>query len=392
MKPVHGGNISKYAQLLDIDENQLIDFSANINPLGMPNSLRQAIVEQLYLAERYPDPDYRQLHHALAQHHQCSDWQILAGNGATELIFAICQIIHPRKALLLAPGFAEYGRALEQSQCDISYYMLDQANQFRPDEALLDVLTADLDCLFLCTPNNPTGQLIEAELLIKIAERCHQLNIMLIIDEAFIDFIAGAFSMTSQLERWPNLVVLRSLTKFFAIPGLRLGYLLNADPALMDGLRRQQQPWTINAFAALAGETIIADQEYIAASYRWLAEEQPRLTTQLAAIAELDVFPPAANYIFFRCRRADFDLQDALLKHGILIRSCDNYIGLMPEHSELTQNAARLVKTSRLLQALPGIADKDKSSNRYSYYRVAIKDSLANDKLIKAIIEVLSDS
>ncbi|MEZ2576256.1 threonine-phosphate decarboxylase CobD [Buttiauxella ferragutiae] len=352
----HGGNIIEAAAVMGVDAESLIDFSANINPLGMPDSLKRAIVANLALAERYPDVEYRALHQALAKHHQVPQEWVLAGNGETELIFNLVQQLAPQKALLLTPGFAEYRRALTRIGCEITDFHLSEAQGWQPDESLLQALTPELDCLFLCTPNNPTGLLLERSLLLAVAQRCRENNIAFIVDEAFLDFIPTEPGLIPELSSFPNIYVLRSLTKFFAIAGLRLGYLVSADTATVGCIREHREPWTINAFAALAGEIILNDSAYIEASYRWLNTEQPRLFNTLNALPGITVWPPRANYIFLRCDIADLELQKALLKENILIRHCANYPGL----------DAR-------------------------YYRVAIKSPADNDRLLDALRRVLSN-
>lgn len=351
----HGGNTREAAQALGVSPERLTDFSANINPLGMPQSLKQAIVDNLALVERYPDVEYHALHAALACHHQVLPEWIVAGNGETELIFNLVQYLAPKRALLLTPGFAEYRRALVRAGCEIVDFALDEGSGWQPDEQLLAALTPDLDCLFLCTPNNPTGLMPDEKLLLAVAERCHRLGIALIMDEAFLDFMPDVPGFIPRLCDFPKLYVLRSLTKFFAIPGLRLGYLVSADIATTQLIRRLREPWTINAFAALAGEVILDDEEYISASHRWLSAEQPRLFSLLDSLQGITVWAPRANYIFLRCDVAGLDLQQALLEHLILIRSCANYPGL----------DAR-------------------------YYRVAIKSPQNNDLLVSALCSVLS--
>ncbi|MCS3432133.1 threonine-phosphate decarboxylase [Klebsiella sp. BIGb0407] len=352
----HGGNLREAAASIGIEASELLDFSANINPAGMPVSLKQAIIDNLSLAERYPDEAYQELHQALAQHHNVpADW-ILAGNGETELIFNLVKYLVPRRALLLTPGFAEYRRALEAIGCDIRDYRLSEEQSWQPDEQLLAALTPDLDCLFLCTPNNPTGLMPDAALLILIAERCRALNIALIIDEAFLDFMPQEAGFIPLLINYPRLYVLRSVTKFFAIPGLRLGYLVSSDIATVSRILSHREPWTINAFAALAGERVFHDREYIESTHAWLKVEQERLFRQLSAIEGLQVWRPAANYIFIRCDSPDLALQQEMLKRKILIRSCANY---------------------------PGLDGR--------YYRVAIKSVADNDSLLAALLEVFSD-
>jgi threonine-phosphate decarboxylase len=350
---VHGGNTREHAQRLGIEESALTDFSANINPLGMPESLKSAIIAQLDRAERYPDPTYLELYAALARHHGCQPWQIIAGNGATELIFAVISILRPQKTLLLTPSFAEYRRALNKQGGLIVEYALNEANDFNVDSGLLDALSADIDCLFICSPNNPTGQRVAPELLAQIVERCRHIGASLVIDEAFLDFAGDQHSLIPQLIDQPHIFVLRSLTKFFAIPGLRLGYLISGDRDIVTRLKAQQEPWTINAFAELAGRIILDDQQYIAETHRWLKQEQPRLFNALSQFSALNVYPPSANYIFFRCLQPQIDLQARLLEHRILIRSCANY---------------------------PGLTE--------GYYRIAVKDRQNNDRLIGALADI----
>ncbi|WP_318358394.1 threonine-phosphate decarboxylase CobD [Enterobacter sp.] len=352
----HGGNIREAAGLLGIAPEALLDFSANINPAGMPPSLVRALVDNIHVAGRYPDVEYRSLHQQLAAHHALPEAWVLAGNGETEAIFTLVHGLAPRRALLVTPGFAEYRRALTLVGCEIRDFALREDDGWQVTEAILDALTPDLDCLFLCTPNNPTGLMPDENLLSAIAARCKTEGIALILDEAFIDFIAGAGGFVAHLADNPHIWVLRSLTKFYAIPGLRLGYVLNSDEQAMARLRSRQMPWSINAFAALAGEIVLHDTTYQQATWQWINTERPRLYQALRDIAGLTLWPGEANYLFLRCDVPELDLQRALLEEHILIRSCSNYPGL----------DAR-------------------------YYRVAVRSQAENDRLIAAMQRVLND-
>ncbi|HED1543994.1 TPA: threonine-phosphate decarboxylase [Kluyvera cryocrescens] len=355
LKSAHGGNIREAAALMGISADTLLDFSANINPLGMPESLKQAMIENLACAERYPDVEYQQLHQALAAHHGVPASWILAGNGETESIFTLVHGLKPRRAMVVVPGFAEYRRALETIDCQIETYALREEDGWQLTERILSLLTTELDCLFLCTPNNPTGLLPERALLDAIAARCRTLGIALILDEAFIDFIADEPGFIADLKHNPHVWVLRSLTKFYAIPGLRLGYVLNGDERAVARLRKHQMPWSINAFAALAGERVLNDHDYQQATLCWLAREGQRLYQALDEIDGLTVYPGRANYLFLRCERADIDLQYALLQQRVLIRSCANY---------------------------PGLDGR--------YFRVAVRSEAENQRLLAALRQVLS--
>ncbi|WP_431222783.1 threonine-phosphate decarboxylase CobD [Serratia sp. L9] len=353
----HGGNVLEMALKSGLDPAEIIDFSANINPLGMPASLKAAIIEHLACAEYYPDVEYRQLHAALALAHQCQPENIMAGNGATELIYSIVNQLRPRTALLLTPGFAEYRRALQRAGCQIENYPLDEASSFQPDERLLQTLAERRpDCLFLATPNNPTGLMPDPALLQAIVNCCRRYDIALIVDEAFIDFLPEVPGLIPQIGDYSRLYILRSLTKFFAIPGLRLGYLVSSDRPGLQQMKQLREPWTINAYAALAGEVILNDGAYIHQTHQWLAQQRAWLFDALATLPQLRIWPGAANYIFLRCLRPGFDLQQALLQHRILIRHCANYPGLSAD-----------------------------------YYRVAIKSEAANRTLIAALQQVFAD-
>ncbi|MDR0805907.1 MAG: threonine-phosphate decarboxylase CobD [Enterobacteriaceae bacterium] len=345
----HGGNTVEVAQQLGIPADTLIDFSANINPLGAPERVKTLIKDNLACIEKYPDVEYRHLHQKLAAAHHCDPASIIAGNGATELIYSIVRYLKPRKALLLTPGFAEYRRALQQQQSPVEIidYPLSEKQGFQPDWCLLETLSeVQPDCLFIATPNNPTGLMPDTQFLRALVDYCELHRIALIVDEAFIDFIPNAEGLIQQINSTRHLYILRSLTKFFAIPGLRLGYLISGDTTGIAWLKAHREPWSINAFAALAGEVLLDDQQYIADTHRWLKIQQHYLWTHLSAFSELTVWKPTVNYLFFRCNKSDFDLQSALLEHHILIRHCKNYSGL---NASYYRAAVRSEQENRLL-------------------------------------------
>ena len=350
----HGGNVIQMAQEHGLKPEQVIDFSANINPLGMPHSVKQAIIEQLDCVVHYPDIDYLKLHQAIAAHHQLPVQQVIAGNGATELIFLWTNHIKPKKALLVEPSFAEYRRALARVDCEIVQFDLRESEQFALTPKLLDALDTSLDALFLCTPNNPTGLMPDHDLLLAIVARCHALDIALFIDESFIDFMGNTPSLVAQLADYPNLSILRSLTKFYAMPGLRLGYLLSSNDVLLAQMREQREPWTINALAALAGEVLFSDTQFVKNTLHWLEQEQTFVWQELSQLSGITMYRPSANYLFFKHLEPNSQLQAQMMKHGILIRSCANYPTLNQQ-----------------------------------FFRIAIKSRAANIQLISALKEVL---
>ncbi|MDE9429196.1 threonine-phosphate decarboxylase CobD [Xenorhabdus bovienii] len=352
----HGGNIIEVAQQFGIPANELIDFSANINPLGAPERVKTLIKDNLACIEKYPDVEYRHLHQALADAHQCDTASVIAGNGATELIYAVVRYLNPKRALLLTPGFAEYRRALQHIGAEIIAYPLTEDAGFQPDLRLLDTLTIlQPDCIFIATPNNPTGLMPDSRFLQSLVQHCEEHRIALIVDEAFIDFLPDNRGLIPHIAATRHLYVLRSLTKFFAIPGLRLGYLVSGDSAGVAWMKNRREPWSINALAARVGEVLLDDQAYITATHQWLKSQQHYLWTHLSSCPELTVWPPSANFLFFRCHQPNLDLWHALLEHRLLIRHCKNYVGL----------------------------DE-------SYYRIAVRSEWENRRLIAAIQHVFA--
>ncbi|MDC9598339.1 threonine-phosphate decarboxylase CobD [Xenorhabdus anantnagensis] len=325
----HGGNILGVAEQYGLPANTLIDFSANINPQGAPERVKALIKNSLADIEKYPDVEYRHLHQAIAKAHQCDYAAVMAGNGATELIYAVTRYLHPKRALLLTPGFAEYRRALQQIGTEIIDYPLTEETGFQPDLRLLDTLsTIQPDCVFIATPNNPTGLMPDSQFMQSLVEYCEKQRIWLIVDESFIDFLPDNRGLIPQVAITKHLYILRSMTKFFAIPGLRLGYLVSGNTMGIAEMKNRREPWSINAFAARVGEILFDEHDYIAATHQWLKSQQHYLWTQLSAFTELTVWRPSANFLFFRCNKLNVDLWHSLLKHQLLIRHCKNYAGL----------------------------------------------------------------
>jgi len=354
----HGGNSVEIAQQLGIAPEALLDFSANINPLGLSARVKSLITTHLELIERYPDVEYRHLHQALASANHCDVEQVIAGNGATELIYGLVRALSPRSAMLLVPGFAEYRRALAQQGCRVIEYRLEESQGFQPDQQLLEAVRQQRpDCLFIATPNNPTGLMPDAQLLNELAELCETSQIALIVDEAFIDFLPQGSSLAARLVHSNYLYLLRSLTKFFAIPGLRLGYLLSGNRATIRHLKDNREPWSINGLASLVGQHLLTDDDYINLSHQYIARQREYLWHALKQFTSLVVWQPTANYLFFKCTHQHINLKSALLAQRILIRHCENYPGL---DSHFYRVAVRREDENRqLIQALSQILTPD---------------------------------
>ena len=235
MSGIHGG---------DIYRNQVeIDFSVNINPLGMPEGVETALHEAVGRCYKYPDISSEKLKKAVSSAMAVKEAYILFGNGASEIFMGILHAVKPEKVLIPVPSFYGYEHAAEAVESEIIYFPLKEEKEFSPEEDLLEVLTEDIDLLFLANPNNPTGKLMSREYLKRLLTICREKKILVVLDECFIEYCGSKYSMLAELEEYDNLMLVRAFTKIYAIPGVRLGYLLCSNTALLEGIRRQLPEW-----------------------------------------------------------------------------------------------------------------------------------------------------
>ena len=320
-----------------------LDFSANINPLGTPPRVIEAMKEALCSVSFYPDPYCRKAIDAISNHENVSQDQIILGNGAAELIYSYCQAVRPGKALIPVPCFSEYLKVLENHACHILYHLLTPQDNFVLDRNILQVISENHpDVLILITPNNPTGMTIEKKLLEEIIQLCAHLDIRLFIDECFTDLIYTNFSGIDYIKRYKNIFVLKALTKTYALPGVRIGYGITADTALLYKMSESVQPWNVSVPAQAAVPAAFQEVEYLDTARKIIANEREWLFDQLRLFGFL-VYPSAANFLLFQ---APDDLDRKLAKEGILIRNCSNFTGLGPGWFRI---AVRLHKENLLL-------------------------------------------
>lgn len=323
MKLVHGGDWAGYRAEFGRDA---LDFSANVSPLGLPAGVAAAITAALPMADRYPDPLCRDLRKALAEAEGVPAEQILCGNGAADLIFRLVLALRPRRALLPAPTFAEYAAALDTVGCTVQRVFLQEENDFAVTDDFVDAVTDDIDAVFLCQPNNPTGQVTPPELVQKLLRRCAACGAVLVVDECFLDFLPDRDALTAKrfLHDASNLVILKAFTKLYAMAGVRLGYALCGNAALMDKMRAAGQPWAVSSLAQAAGLAALGETAYADRVRNLIAEERPKLAAGLRALG-LYVVGGRANYLLFR---APADFGETLRRRGAVVRSCANYPGL----------------------------------------------------------------
>lgn len=314
----HGGDIYQ--------RDYRLDFSVNVNPLGTPKRVMEAACEGIRLSAQYPDVECRKLRAKLSLAEGVPAEQIVFGNGAADLIFALALAKRPKKVLLPAPTFAEYEQAVRMAGGQAVYHELSEDDGFLLDERMIESITYDMDMLFLCNPNNPTGLPLKKELVFRILERCAACGVLLVVDECFNEFLDDpeAYSVKEYLDRYPGLFILKAFTKVYAMAGLRLGYGFSSDRELLARMGEMRQPWNVSIPAQYAGVAALDETEYVSRCKAMLAGERDYLKAGLKNMG-FTVYDSQANYIFFRAWPG---LYQAMAEQGILIRDCSNYAGL----------------------------------------------------------------
>ncbi len=357
-RPVHGGNLIWAAELAQCTPDDLLDFSASISPLGPPASVLQAIQAAFSSVVAYPDPDYGALRQAIAHHHHLPTDHILPGNGAAELLTYAARDLASlqQPTLKLSPGFSDYDRALKSFNAQTLSIDLMEANGCRDDWDDNFSVSEGIplaDCgLLLNNPHNPTGAVFSRRRVRSLLSRFA----LVVVDEAFMDFLPleQDQSVIEFVHEFPNLIIIRSLTKFYSMPGVRLGYAI-AHPKTIQRWNQWRDPWSVNTFAAAAGIAALKDSDFQRQTWDWLTSANQQLYQGLAALTGLSPLPSAVNFFLVACDVSATALQEQLLKrHRIYIRDCMSFAEL---------------------------GDR--------YFRVAIKTEAENDQLLAALADVL---
>ena len=319
-KYAHGGDIYSH-------KGSVLDFSSNINPLGLPSGVKKAIVDNIDRYAIYPDPHCRELSSAIAAHHKIPCSWIINGNGAADLIFRIALCLKPRRALIPVPTFSEYQKALNLVGCGVQRHWLQESQSFLLGEDILDQIKEGIDILFVCNPNNPTSATTDGELMQRISDRCLKCGTILVVDECFLGFCdeEHRLTMMGALKKNPNVILLKAFTKTYAMAGIRLGCALSSNNTLMEGIKTTLQPWSVSTVASKCGVAALNEVDYIHKTKTLTRENREYLTSSLRGLG-IVVFEAAANYILFKTHRRD--LETAFLEHGVLVRPCANFEGL----------------------------------------------------------------
>lgn len=315
-KYVHGGAFP--------ESETDIDFSVNLNPLGMPENVKEAIANSADKCIRYPDSDCTELTAMIAETEHTEPEQIVCGNGAADLIYRIIMSVKPENAVICVPTFSEYEKALTENNCRIHRYYLHENRDFKMDSDILEMLTADMDMLVLCNPNNPTGRLISPQLLEKISEKCIENHIIILCDECFIDFTSEGNSGSLRCFMSEQTIILKAFTKLYSMPGIRLGYAIFGSKELAETVRITGQFWSVSVPAQLAGAAALKNLDWINKTVGIVSAERNYLSEELKK-SGFKICSSDANFILFYSEKP---LNELLISKRMVLRDCSDFEGL----------------------------------------------------------------
>ncbi len=356
-KPIeHGGNLRGFAERYQISENQILDFSSNINPLGIPDSVRRLYLESAAELSRYPDPTCTELCDEITKHFSIRSKNVIAGNGSMSLLGLAIRALAPRRALIIEPCFAEYRRLLEQQGTQIRSLLLKEENNFNFELAPIIEALPGMDLLVLTHPNNPTGTALRRDEMLELLYQARRHQVTVIVDEAFADW-SPEISVTSQIREYSNFMVVKSLTKFFALAGIRSGFALAPSKYIVE-MQKHQETWSVNRLSEKLSVAALRDKDFQTKSRKWFQEESAWLCEALKSLGIFKVYPGLANFFLLRFMDAPTSLlphkvgeelgggmmMDLLGKKGIYIRA-----GLKGLDNAYFRIAVRLREENRLL-------------------------------------------
>lgn len=327
----HGSDLEQIEQIYGIKKEDIVSFSANVNPLGISPNLRQTLAEHLDAITVYPDREYASLRRCIAQYIRSNTENIIVGNGSTELISLFIQIEHPKKAMIVGPTYSEYEREIFLGGGTTHYYPLREKDNFCLNLSdFTEHLNESIDLLVICNPNNPTSSAITRAQMRQILDVCKQFDIFVMVDETYVEFADNAEELTSVplTNYYNNIIILRGTSKFFAAPGLRLGYAVTGNHDLIKSINTRKNPWTINSLAVIAGELMFQDEAYIEQTKALISSERSRVYQQMEKCPDFKVYPPSANFLLAKILRDDItssDLFDRAIRQGMMIRDCSTF-------------------------------------------------------------------
>lgn len=327
----HGSDLEKIEAIYGIKKEDITSFSANVNPLGVSFRLRETLSSHIDAISSYPDREYLSLRKAIAAYVSSDPDYILPGNGSTELISILIQLQNPKKALILGPTYSEYEREISLGGGRSFYFSLKEEDNFQLSlPALSAKLKRDIDLLVICNPNNPTSTAIPRSAMRQILDICKERGIFVMVDETYVEFAENMSGITSipLTDYYNNIIILRGISKFFAAPGLRLGYAVCGNADLVKEMNQKKNPWTINSLAAIAGEIMFSDEEYMQQTRRLISSERTRVCQELSKLPAYKAFPPTANFVLVHIEKEGLtstELFDRAIRKGLMLRDCSTF-------------------------------------------------------------------
>lgn len=361
----HGSDLEAVEAYYHIPKEEIICFSANVNPLGLSEKVKNELASHLDILSSYPDREYKSLRDTIASYCRVIPDHVVVGNGSTELISLLIQAKKAKKALAVGPTYSEYGREISLAGGTLNYYHLREEEDFRLNLGdFTRVLSDGYDLAVICNPNNPTSSAMSSVEIRQILEACKETGCFLMIDETYVEFSPDISAVTAMhlTGSYDNLMVLRGVSKFYAAPGLRLGYGVTGNAQLLEKLRQLQNPWSLNSLAAYAGELLLKDTDYIRRTRELILHERARLTTALAKLEGIKAYPAYANFILVQLTKKGLtasQIFDALIQQRMMVRDCSSFqclegeyirfcLMLPKENSLLLEALERLVKSDNL--------------------------------------------
>ena len=331
----HGGNVWEFSETYGVPVDEMIDFSISTNPLGAPETALESIRGHLNMVKHYPDPDPEWLLEALAKSTGVKPNNVILGNGSTELIYLFNEVFleDGYEAVIPVPSFSEYKAAIERFGGNMTFLRCDSSKNFQLNvKELENTISKKTRVIFLCNPNSPTGVLYDKADILRVIRFAAERNVLVFLDEDYIDFVDDVkrYSMAEYVNEYNNLFVLRSLTKFFGLAGLRIGYGIGA-PELVNALNNVKMPWSINSLAMFATEAAINDVDFIKKSRLLVSQSRKEMRELFKSIPWLKVHPSETNFLLVKIIRGDLtstQIKEALAKKGLLIRDCKDFDGL----------------------------------------------------------------
>lgn len=331
LNTVHGGDLDEISRIYGIDKSEIYNFGGNVNPLGLPESVKKAIKDNADAPTLYPDVSYVELKRAIGEYTGIDPKHILTGNGSTELISMCIKAVSPKRAVIVSPAYSEYLKEIKLSGGEAELFPLKEEEEYMLNiPRLKAVLNEDTDLLVICNPNNPTGTYITCDETKEILNCCKALGIRLMIDETYVEFASPDKNVSAMplVEEYDNLFIIRGTSKFFACPGLRLGYGACSDSAVLEYINTHKDPWSVNIFAEISGKVMFRDREFIEKTRNLIISERERIFNELYSFSDIHIYDTQANFFLIRLKRKDItstDVFNCLIEKKILVRDCADF-------------------------------------------------------------------